>query len=157
MSTNKLGLFWNLSKTVIKPNTKTGDQSISMKEWFENMLVVFGVIPNNSCCSNFVQENSVTTGITAAGTNSQTAATALTTQFNEVGTAAANSGVRLPVADKYMKIFVKNDGANTVKVYPATGATINALSANAAQTIATGKSGFFIATSSTTWKYILVN
>ena len=147
-------LFFNLSKTVVKPNAKNSDQSINMKSWFEAMLVAFGIMPADSCCSNYVEPNSVTIGITATGTL-QTDAAAITTQYNEISVGAANTGVILPVASEHMVIHIKNDTGSIKKVYPNTGAHINSGAANAAQTIATTLGGTFIATSATTWKYIL--
>lgn len=84
-----------------------------------------------------------TTGITAAGTSSQANATALNTGNNMIGTAAANSGVRLPAGMPGDEVWVYNGGANTVNVYPPTGAAINSGAANAAFTLATTVSGGF--------------
>lgn len=130
-----------------------------MRSWFEEALIFFKILPVNSCCSNYIEPNSVAVGITAAGNSSQSGSTAITKQYNEVSTVTSSAnGVRLPVAADNQVIFIKNDdSADTLKVYPATGGVINALSTNAAQTIAAGKSGYFIGISTTAWKYILVN
>ena len=82
---------------------------------------------------------SVATGLVAAGTT-QATALALTSQTNVIGTAAASSGVILPVGLSGDTVFVRNGGANTVNIYPPVGGVINALSANAALTLAAGAS-----------------
>jgi len=97
----------------------------------------------------------ITTGITAAGTT-QPGATALTQNFNEVTTTAANTGVRLPsgatVSVTGLEITVWNQGANTLNVYPPTGAQINALGTNIADTIASGSCKTYVAMSSTQYR-----
>ena len=73
--------------------------------------------------------------VSAAGTTQGTA-TALTVDYNVITTAAASSGVVLPTATAGRRIVIVNKGANTLSIYPATGGTIDALSANAAIQIA---------------------
>jgi hypothetical protein len=99
----------------------------------------------------------VRTGITAAGTVI-TDATDLVSEFNVIATAAASTGVQLPDWPVGSVVYVRNDGANTVNVFPhsATG-TIEAGGAGAAQTIATTKKGRFTRISSTAWDYALEN
>jgi len=77
----------------------------------------------------------VADSLTATG-SAQGDALALNAVFNIVTTAAASSGVRLLVSEPGSELVVKNLGANTLNVYPATGQAINALAANAAFTIA---------------------
>lgn len=57
--------------------------------------------------------------ITAAGTT-QSGAYQLTSFSNRIGTAAASSGVQLPPMQPGMSVFIANDGANPVTVYPST-------------------------------------
>lgn len=90
------------------------------------------------------------TGITAAGTV-QGDATALTKKVNEVTTTAAATGVRLPTAVAGYVVYVFNRGANTLNIYPASGAQINALGANVADTAATLTHKQYVAVSSTQW------
>jgi hypothetical protein len=91
---------------------------------------------------------STVTGITAGTTQTQAGAVALTGANNLVGTVAvANDGVRLPVADVGDVIFVRNGGANTVKIYPPVGGAINGGTVNAAVTLATLTSTRFVYTS----------
>jgi hypothetical protein len=77
--------------------------------------------------------------IVAAGTSSQSAATPLTADFNQVGTAAANSGVALPAAVAGRRVVIANYGAQTVKIWPVNGGTdaIDGLSANTNTTLTT--------------------
>lgn len=94
---------------------------------------------------------STTTGITAAGAD-QAGATALTTtSLSVVSTVAASTGVRLPTAVIGMRITVRNTGANTLNVYPATGAAIGTAGTNVAVNIVAGASATYAATSTTQW------
>jgi len=93
-----------------------------------------------------------TTAAVTAGTNAQGQG-ALTTDNNLVTTAAANpSGVTLPTATVGRLIYVTNAAANPVNVYPATGATIDALAANAAVSLPVGGTILFRAISTTAWR-----
>lgn len=70
------------------------------------------------------------------------------------GTGAdGTKGIKLPAASAGKTIIVKNsDAANAIlKVYPATGDAINALSANAAISMAAKTSAVFVALDATTW------
>jgi len=88
--------------------------------------------------------------LTATGTT-QTDALGLTSVFNIVGTTAASTGVRLMTSEPACEVVVKNLGANTLNVYPATGQAINALAANAAYTISAGASATFLGRASGGW------
>ncbi len=100
------------------------------------------------------------TGLSGAGTSSQANALALTAPISVFGTVALNSGARLPafgatssnVLDEYL---VCNDGANPLLLYPATGESINALSANASFSVTNGRSALCKRISSTTWRVYL--
>ena len=95
------------------------------------------------------------TGIAAAGTTQGTA-TALGSAVNFIGTAAAGSGVVLSSsASAGDSQLVYNGGANPVKVYPPSGATINRLATNAAATIATNTACEFHCGSTTQWAAVL--
>jgi len=84
----------------------------------------------------------LTTGLTATG-SAQTDALALSTSISAFSTVASNTGARLPAASGKGEYAVMNGGANTLKVYPATGERINAGSANAAFSVAAGKCAYF--------------
>lgn len=91
-------------------------------------------------------ERKVVTGLTATGTTLATALT-LPARWNVVGTAAANTGVRLSGGVRNSgQVRVRNDGANAVKVYPpASTGKINGGTAGAAVSLAAGAVGTFVA------------
>jgi len=82
------------------------------------------------------------TGLTAAGTTQGTAL-ALVASNNQVTTTALNSGVILPAVQGGEEVWVYNAGANSLAVYPPTGAAINSGAANASFAVATTKSATF--------------
>lgn len=86
--------------------------------------------------------------VAAAGAN-QGNATALTSRRNVVTAADGTKGVRLPVMTAGDSIHVINNNAAVLKVYPSTGATINALAANAAFSLGPGREAIFEASSAT--------
>jgi 3-hydroxyisobutyrate dehydrogenase-like beta-hydroxyacid dehydrogenase len=88
--------------------------------------------------SSFLSD-SAAGAVSAAGTSSQSAATALTKDLNYVSTVAANAGVALPTATAGKAIVIVNAGANTLKIWPAntSGNTIDGGSANANTTLTT--------------------
>jgi hypothetical protein len=88
------------------------------------------------------------TGLTATG-SAATDALQLSAVWNTVGTTAAGTGVKLPPTEAGAMVCVYNAGASTLKVYPATGSTINAAAASLDVTATTRV--LFIATSATTW------
>lgn len=69
--------------------------------------------------------------VSAAGTV-QGDATALTSDYSVVTTAASGTGVVLPTATTGRRVIVVNKGANALNIYPATGAAIDALGTNTA-------------------------
>lgn len=94
------------------------------------------------------------TTVAAAGNSQGTAAALPNEGFVWVTGANATKGVVLPVPQFNGQVIeIKNDDtANAVlKVYPNTGAAINALSANAAISMAATASARFIAYSATQW------
>jgi hypothetical protein len=89
--------------------------------------------------------------VTAAGTNQGTAQ-ALTSQVNIVRTVAAGSGVILSSSAANFMMWVKNqDSADTLKLYPNSGAAINDLAANASIDIFPGQTLVLVAESATQW------
>lgn len=94
------------------------------------------------------------TSTVAATGSTNTDAAALTTGFNLVTAADATKGVILPDSVAGTVIIVKNaDAANAVlKVYPDSGAAINALTATTgAFSMAAKTSCIFVAYSGTQW------
>lgn len=92
-----------------------------------------------------------TSATVTAGTNAQGQG-ALTSDYNVVTTtAAAPSGVTLPIASVGRIITVVNKGTNSITIYPATGTVIDALATNAAITLPVGQQLVFKASSTTQW------
>jgi len=90
--------------------------------------------------------------VPAAAGSAQGDATALTAQRNAVTGADGTKGVKLPTAVAGDTVLVINTSSTAIlKVYPATGAAINGLSANAAFSLGPGRSAQFEATSATQW------
>mgnify|MGYP003135904815 CR=1 FL=1 len=97
----------------------------------------------------------LTNSISAGGTQTQAGATALTTMVNRVTVSGTDGdGVKLPAAIAGLEILIINDdSAQTIKVWPATGDSIDGGSANAvdANTLAAGSSRRYIAIDATNW------
>jgi phage-related tail fiber protein len=98
--------------------------------------------------TNFAK--SVSVGLTAAGTTQGTGL-ALTSAINVISTAAASSGVVLPAAVAGVLVTVVNVGANAIDIYPASGAQIDSLAANAAFSLGVASKLEFVAVSATQW------
>lgn len=89
--------------------------------------------------------------VTAAGATQGTA-TALTRSYNVVTTVASNTGVVLPTPSTAgLLVTVVNKGANTLRVYPATGGAIDSAGTNAFVTLAPNGSVTYEASSTTNW------
>jgi hypothetical protein len=112
--------------------------------------LVFGTSPSLTTPALAGETFSTTNNVTA-GTNAQGQG-ALTTDINVITTAAAApSGVTLPTATTGRRIVIVNKGANAVNVYPATGATIDALAVNTAISLPVNGLLEFNASSTTQW------
>ena len=92
--------------------------------------------------------------VTAAGSTIADAAQ-LSQGLNIVTGADGTKGVILPVAIPGMQVIVKGVTAGVLKVWPKTGATINALSASAAMSLASGAIPVTLVASSATQWYTL--
>jgi len=115
-----------------------------------NANVTANVVTANYITSNSFVIKSVGTTITASGTT-QGDATPLDKSINVVSSAATGSGVVLPSATAGMSIYITNSSANTVKVYPASGATINTGSTNASVNLSSNVTVQLIAPTATQW------
>lgn len=89
----------------------------------------------------------VSAALTATG-SSATDALQLSAVVSRVSSAAASTGVKLPAPEAGAMMVVRNDGAETLTVYPPTGSTING---SASDSIAAGKANLYFGTSGTTW------
>jgi hypothetical protein len=95
--------------------------------------------------------------LTAAGTT-VTDALALTSLVNLVGTAAASTGVKLPIECPIgQAVYISNNGANGLKVYAQSSQTLNTTIAGATgTTVATTEAIQCIRQSATNWIAIRV-
>jgi hypothetical protein len=96
--------------------------------------------------------SSINATLSAAGTIQGTAAL-LSKDINNVtsSTAGTQLGVILPTAIAGMEITILNNSANTINIYPATSAQINALGANNPLTLTAGSRSRVVATTTTQW------
>jgi hypothetical protein len=112
--------------------------------------LVFGTTPTLTTPA-IAGETYSTAATVTAGTNAQGQG-ALTNDFNVITTAAANpSGVTLPTATVGRRVIVTNKGANPLAIFPASGATIDALGVNKAISLAVNGKMQFDASSTTQW------
>lgn len=89
--------------------------------------------------------------VAAAGTNQGTAA-ALSEGINVVTGADDTKGVVLPTAVAGMVVIVKNTvSGKTLKLYPASGAAVNAVAANGSYDLGSVLSTLLVASSTTQW------
>lgn len=87
----------------------------------------------------------------AASGSSAADAAAITGDFQVVTAADGTKGVILPTPVAGRRVFLKNNAAAILKVYPNDTGTINALSADAAISMASLTSCVFCASSTTAW------
>lgn len=81
---------------------------------------------------------SLWTAVTAAGTT-QADATPVKKIWNNVATVPTNSGVILPVGESAgTVIYIKNAGANALKIYPHKGGNIDGGTTDASISLGTG-------------------
>lgn len=90
------------------------------------------------------------TAVAAAG-STQANAAALAEGLNVVSAADGTKGVRLPTAVAGAVVIVKGTAAAVLKIYPATGAAVNAIAADGAYSIASLTSTMLVASSATQW------
>ena len=89
--------------------------------------------------------------VLAAAGATQGAAGAISNSVVIVTVTASTEGVRLPAAATGLEIRVHVPGTVGAKVYPASGAKINALSTNTSLLSAAGKADIFFARDTTRW------
>ena len=93
-----------------------------------------------------------TTATLTAGTDAQGQGPITTDQVTITVAAANPSGATLPTAVAGKRVIIANRGANPVNIYPATGASIGALAANAPVLMGVNQSVEFFARSATQWE-----
>ena len=105
--------------------------------------------PNITSVSSFLFHSS-SDSVTASG-SSQGDAFTLTTEINRVTSATASNGIKLPVAQGGLVVFIINTVSNSFKVYPNTSDEINSLGTNNAFTHPEGATLQYICTNSANW------
>lgn len=168
MSNNKIidvnGNVYANSLAVTNGLTISGNIEIDTGEIMitGNIVISSSQVPNVVTLSNSGNINainvitsgysirSVGTGIIALG-NAQSSATALTKEINLVSTVLLGNGVVLPTAVAGMVVIIINTSANTLSVYPASGAQINSGEANAAHLHPAGATLQYVAPTTTNW------
>lgn len=116
-----------------------------------NTISTTGNITGGNMIASNYHIRSVGTSISAAG-STQGTGTALTKEINQITTVSSGQGVVLPTAVAGMAITIINANANSLLVYPATGAAINALATNAGFTQANANATIqYVAVSTTQW------
>jgi hypothetical protein len=108
----------------------------------------------NSPLSTISIAGDAATGLVAVG-STQATALQLSAVYNAITTSAASTGVILQPSEAGARVVVYNASGQTISIYPPVSSQINALSANAAYTVATAKTVELIAMSSTQWVTIL--
>ena len=101
-------------------------------------------------------DDSYASGLIAFPGGGQTGGTKLgatTNRFTTVATTA--DSCQLPQASGGLRYYVTNAGANSMNVFPFLGDAINALSANTAFAVASGKSAIFMCAVTGVWNTVL--
>jgi hypothetical protein len=133
-----------LSRDTVLDSSNTG----SLVDFSAGSKDVFVTYPAFIAAGGIVSVDDVV----AAGTD-QAGATGLAAGINNVTTVAAgDDGVRLPVVIPGMRILVRNsDSADTLNIYPASGAQINDLGTDTAYELLPNGAIEFFAISTTQW------
>jgi hypothetical protein len=100
--------------------------------------------------------NSVTDNIASGATQTQTGATQLTTNINDVVTnGVAGNGVRLQPSAAGMEITVSNSSANALQVYGTSPDTINGVATATGVSVPAGKTAIFVCFTAGAWRMLL--
>jgi hypothetical protein len=137
------------SATTAGTVTTAAQPNITSVGTLTSLSVTGNITGANVIATNYLIR-SIDAGVSAAG-STQGTATILSKEFNRVSTVASGSGVVLPSAVAGMAITIVNTSANTLLVYPASGAQINTLAANVAFAQPTLGTIQFISLTGTQW------
>lgn len=148
-ATNGFIVLPNTTATPTGTPTGSGNAYTVVDSTNNNLWVYNGSAWKGVALTN-IQATFVAGAVSAAGTD-QGSATALAARYNVVTTVASGTGVILPASAINSVITVMNRGANTLNVFPNTGAQIESSGTNTAVTIAAGSTTEFICTSGTQW------
>ena len=147
--TTSISSLVTLTRNTGSTSTTSGTLVVTGGVGISENLYVGGTLNATNLAYTGTTTSSVST-ISAAG-STQGTATAITTDLVVVSTVASGTGVVLPTASAGRRIVIRNNGANTLNVYPGSGAAINALGANVAFTLETSTTLEFIGFSATQW------
>lgn len=117
---------------------------------------ILNVVRAGTWASN--AQSRVASGLTAAGANATNALIlSADADINVIGTAAASTGVRLPVpGGRGDTVVVYNRGANAALVYPQPGGQVNALTATTAGfSVAANARAVFVCWNGKDWMALL--
>jgi len=112
------------------------------------------VIYNGNSGWSLHHQFNVESGITAGTTQTQAGGYALTKSFNEVATVANNGdAITLDIAIAADYISIKNNGANSLQIFPAAGDNFEGVATNASVTILSGVTLYAWAQDTIVWQY----
>ena len=105
----------------------------------------------------FPAVSSVTEAITATASGTQATGVQITTRYNSISVCATSGdSVVLPPWQSDIPIYVSNDGAAPVGVYPAVGQSIGSGAVNAVQLVTNGKTAMFVGAGTIgKWRFVL--
>jgi hypothetical protein len=149
----------DLDKVRVITKSGTGAQSqvnrndgSASYEVYENVMQI-QLLQDPSSTNVFFQDKK--TGLTAGTTQTQVGGLALTKYLNEISTCAnAGDTVVLPAAATNKIVVVINNGANSAKVFPASGGKIDGGSLNASVNLASGSRAHYWSPDGTNWTSI---
>jgi hypothetical protein len=150
--TNNGGSHWSMGLY----DSSTNDDFVFSTAYGLNTGQVYTI---SGATGNYFQhqtlmQRKVTNSITASTTQTQGQG-ALTSDINRVSVCAnANDTVTLPSATAGMSNMIFNDGAQTLKIFPASGDDLGA-GVNTATTLAAGGKAWFVSYDATTWKRLI--
>lgn len=144
----------------------TGDCNVTANVNTANLIAsgcVFAtsnITSSNSFVANLYYVSSVQSSITANGSTQATANVLATwnKEINIVTSVNSGTGVILPPSVAGLRVVIRNQGGNTLLVYPPVGSRINSLATNAGYSlanIATVNGIEFICSNSTSWFTLL--
>jgi hypothetical protein len=98
---------------------------------------------------------SLQTGLTATGSSQATAFLLTNNTLHEFTTVASSTGAILPVGVTPSEVSIFNHGASSLSIYPPTGGSIDAGTANASVSLAAGSGASFWASTPTNWYHLV--
>jgi hypothetical protein len=138
--------------------------SVSSTSAFTGAVTLSGGVTGNVAASGNLSGTDVTSGgniyasvaaaVTASTTQTQVGGTALTKDINNISVVAnANDTVTLPSASAGRRCAIINNGAQTLKIYPASGDNLGA-GVDTSTTLASGSNRNYVAYDSTNWEIV---